>query len=70
MTAWIIRWSTSSSAVPAVWERRFAARGGSVKSSVSLEPETFDLRASRVRHAVGLRVHLQLLQVAGPCGVL
>ena len=41
-----------------------------MKSSVALAPEAFDLGANRVRHAVGFRVHLQLLQVAGPRGVL
>ena len=41
-----------------------------MKSSISLAPEVFDLGADSVRHAVGFRVHLQLLKVAGPSGVL
>ena len=43
---------------------------GFMKSPVALEPETFDVRASRLRHTVRLGVLLQLLQVAGPRGVL
>ena len=47
--------------------RRFAA---AVKSPITLEPETSDVRASGLRHAVGLGVDLELLQVAGTCGIL
>ena len=41
-----------------------------MKSPVTLEPQGFYVRASGLRHAVGLGVDLELLQVAGSCGVL
>ena len=41
-----------------------------MKSPITLEPETPDVRASGLRHAVGLGVDLELLQVAGTCGIL
>ena len=41
-----------------------------MKSSVPPEPKAFDVRPTRLRHAVSLGVFLQLLEVGGSCGIL